>query len=391
MEFPSDCIIEVDLAALDHNLKQVRAQIGDRQILAVVKADAYGHGAVAVSKFLLRRASVPIAMLCVADVDEALSLRAAGIRKPILLLTGCPAARVEEAVQHRLTPVVFDRASLLALGRCAAERQKRIGIHIKIDTGMGRLGVPVSEAAAFFDAARAHRAIRVEGILSHLADADDRHFTRRQIADFKRVIGTLNLQTVPPCHIANSAATLTNDAARFDAVRPGLALYGYLSGYSSGSPSTRRKLPVSLRPVMRVRARILMLKRVPPNTPISYGRTWVTRRESQIAVVAIGYADGYPRALSNRGEMCVRGRRAPVVGRVCMDMTMIDVTGIVGVSVGDWVTVLGQDGSRRIGADDLADRCDTIAYEILCRLGRGSGNPRVYLNGDLGRDDEAGT
>jgi len=373
MESPSDCIVEIDLAALDHNLKQVRAQIGHRQILAVVKADAYGHGAVVVSKSLLRSGSVPIAMLCVADVDEALALRAAGIRKPILLLTGCPATRADEVVRHRLTPVVFDQASLLALGHAAAKRQKQIGVHIKIDTGMGRLGVPASEAAALLDAARAHRAIRVEGILSHLADADDRRFTRRQIADFKRAIGTLKMQTIPPCHIANSAATLTNEDAHFDMVRPGLALYGY--------PSTRRKLQVALRPVMRVRARILMLKRVPPNTPISYGQTYVTRRASQIAVVAIGYADGYPRALSNRGEMCVRGRRAPVVGRVCMDMTMIDVTGITGVCAEDWVTVLGQDGPRKIGADDLADRCDTIAYEILCRLGRGSGGARAYLSG----------
>jgi len=377
MKFQPDCIVEIDLAALDHNLKQVQARVGDRKILAVVKADAYGHGAVAVSKFLLRRGSAPIAMLCVADVDEALALRAAGIRKPILLLTGCPPERADEAVHHRLTPVVFDRASLSALSRAAG--QKRIGVHVKIDTGMGRLGVPLSEVADFFDATREHRAIRVEGILSHLADADDRQFTRRQIADFKRVIGTLNLQTIPPCHIANSAAILTNEAAQFDRVRPGLALYGY----SSGSPSTRRKLPVSLRPVMRVRARILMLKRVPPNTSISYGRTFVTRRESQIAVVAIGYADGYPRALSNQGEMCVRERRAPVVGRVCMDMTMIDVTGIPGVNVGDWVTVIGQDGRQPLWADDLARRCDTLAYEILCRLGRGGGNPRVYLNADL--------
>jgi len=380
MESLPDAIVEVDLAALDYNLKQVQARIGNRPILAVVKADAYGHGAVAVSKFLLRRGSVPIAMLCVADVDEALSLRAAGIRKPILLLTGCPPERADEAVRHRLTPVVFDRALLSALGRIAAERRKPIGIHVKIDTGMGRLGVPLSEVAGFFDAIRAHPAIRVTGILSHLADVDDRNFTHRQIANFRQAIGTLKMASVPPCHIANSAAALMHDASHFDGVRPGLALYGY--------PSTRRKLPVSLRPVMRVRARILMLTRVPPNTPISYGRTYVTRRASDIAVVAIGYADGYPRALSNRGEMCVRGRWVPVIGRVCMDMTMIDVTGIPGVGVGDWVTVLGQEGPAQIGADDLARRCDTIAYEILCRLGRSSGSARIYLNAHSRRPDD---
>jgi len=370
MKPPSDCIVEIDLTALDHNLQQVRARVGTPHILPVVKADAYGHGAVAVSKFLLRRGSVPLAMLCVADVDEALALRAAGIRKPILLLTGCPTTRVGEVVRHQLTPVVFDRASLLALGREAAKRQKQIGIHVKIDTGMGRLGVSMSEKASFFDEICMHRAIRVEGILSHLADADDRDFTRQQIAEFRQAIESLKIQPAPLCHIANSTAILTNKAAYFDGVRPGLALYGY--------PSSRRNLPVSLRPVMRVRARILMLKRVPPNTPVSYGRTWVSRRASEIAVVAIGYADGYPRALSNQGEICVRGKRAPVVGHVCMDMTMIDVTGIHGVRVGDWVTVLGQDGPCQINADDLAHRCDTIAYEILCRLGRGSA--RVYPN-----------
>ena len=379
MKSSSDCIVEIDLAALDHNLKQVQAKIGNRPILAVVKADAYGHGAVAVSKFLLRRGSTSVAMLCVADVDEAIALRAAGIRKPILLLTGCPPERADEAVHHRLTPVVFDLASLSALGRCAAERRKQINIHIKIDTGMGRLGVSVSEAAALFDVVRTHRAIRVTGILSHLADADDPDLTHRQIAGFRRAIGALNLQTAPLCHIANSAATLTRPTTHFDGVRPGLALYGYASGNSF----TRRNLPVPLRPVMRVRARILMLKSVPPNTAISYGHTYVTRRASKIAVVAIGYADGYPRALSNQGEMCVRGQRAPVVGRVCMDMTMIDVTEISDVGMDDQVTVLGQAGHCQIGADDLAHRCDTIAYEILCRLGRGSGNPRVYLNGTL--------
>ncbi len=362
----------VDLSALNHNLGQVAACADGRKILAVVKADAYGHGAVAVAQFLDQRAITRPDLLCVAFLDEAITLREAGIGLPILLMTGCPPDQVATVAHYRLTPMVLDRPSLEALGHHAVSCGEAIGIHIKIDTGMGRLGVPQSDAAAFLRDAVRTPGIRVEGICSHLADADDAVFSARQVDDFQDTLSALRAAGVvtPPAHMAGSGAILHLDFARLDQVRPGLMLYGYCPG--KGAPQ------VPLRPVMQVSARVLSVKTHPAGTAISYGRTHVTRRESRIATVAIGYADGYPRALSNKGIMIAGGRRVPVVGRVCMDMTMIDVTDVPGVCVGDAVTVMGAEGGAAIWADELATLCDTIPYEILC--GMGSRVHRIYAS-----------
>ncbi len=373
--------IEIDLAALSHNLRQVR--IRHKNILAVVKADAYGHGAVEVARALTRDAGV--FMLGVAYLDEAISLRSAGVALPILLMTGAPADQIPEIVHHRITPVLFDAQSLTLLGQYLETHRQTMNVHIKVDTGMGRLGVSVADAPDLIRKAHAQYGLRVEGLLTHLADADlqDLSFAREQISRFEGLRSLLARDGLPirHCHFANSAAIMRLDtlgAADTDLVRPGLMLYGYVSGGGGRS----------LRPVMRVRARVLAIRNFPAGTGIGYGHTYTTSRESRIAVTSIGYADGYPLALSNKGVMLAGGRRVPVVGRVCMDMTMIDVTAVPSLQVGDWVTVIGAEGDAFVGADELARLCETIPYEILC--GVGSRIPRHYVSSSPSSGDSLG-
>ncbi|HET6371161.1 MAG TPA: alanine racemase [Nitrospiria bacterium] len=360
---------EIDLQALASNLKQVSACVGKRKIMGVVKANAYGHGAARVARHL---EVFGVGMLGVAYLVEAVELREAGINLPILLLAGCQVEEIPDLLKHRLTPVVFDEAVLEALGRHAVKENVRLPIHVKIDTGMGRIGVRGEGIVSFIEKAVQTPGIQVEGILSHFAEADieDRSFAVEQIRIMKEARDALLERgiKIPYSHMANSAAVMELPEAHFNLVRPGLMLYGY-------SPFEKRG-PLSIRPILRLLTRISALKRVPEGTSISYGRTFTTRRESLIATLPIGYADGYPRSLSNRGEMIIRGKRVAVVGRVCMDMTMIDVTAVPDVSLGDRVTVIGEEGSVRIWADELARWASTIPYEILCGIGRRV--PRYY-------------
>lgn len=371
----SASVAEIDLLALRRNLQQVRKRIGRREILAVIKANAYGHGAVPVAQFLAgAKPSLGVSLLGVAYLEEGIQLRRAGITHPILLMTGCPIEQIPEIVRYQLTPLLFDAAALTALSRYAARRGERVNVHVKLDTGMGRIGLPVSEALPFIQTAMEQKGIRVEGILTHFAEADlkDLSFARKQFEALKQIWTALRKAktTVRYCHLANSAAIMHFGAARFNLVRPGLMLYGY----SPLEEETR----IPLKPILQLRARVIALKKVPAATSISYGRTFFTRRESLIATVSIGYADGYPRLLSNRGVMIAKERRVPVVGRICMDMTMLDVTESPSLKVGDWVTVIGEEGSEAVWADELARQTDTIPYEILC--GIGGRVPRIYKN-----------
>jgi alanine racemase len=360
---------EIDLQALSGNLKQVSACVGNRAIMGVVKANAYGHGAVRVARHL---EATGVRMLGVAYLVEGMELREAGINLPILLLAGCQVEEIPDLLKYRLTPVIFDAAILEVLGRRAVEENVLLPVHIKIDTGMGRIGVRGEGIVPFIEKAVQTPGIRVEGVLSHFAEADieDRSFAVEQIRIMKEAHDALLGRgiKIPFSHMANSAAVMELPEAHFNLVRPGLMLYGY-------SPFEKRG-PLPLRPILRLLTRIIALKRVPEGTSISYGRTYTTRRESLIATLPIGYADGYPRSLSNRGEVIVRGKRVPVVGRVCMDMTMVDVTDVPGAALGDRVTVIGEEGSVRVWADELARWAGTIPYEILCGIGRRV--PRYY-------------
>lgn len=358
---------EINLSALKSNLGQVRAQLGDCPILAIVKANAYGHGAVPITRFLSQQKN-NIKMFGVAFFEEGLALRSAGIRNPILILTGCVPEQIPDIIAQELTPVVFDLQTLAAINQNAEKQGKHVKVHLKIDTGMGRLGISPEEVHAFILTVLSYPMITLEGILSHFAEADlhDLSFAQKQLSIIQSILADFAHEglAVPWCHLANSAGILHFKSARLDCVRPGLMLYGY-------SP-LQEPAALKLKPVMQVKARIIMLKTVPKGTSISYGRTFVTQNKSRIATVAIGYADGYPLSLSNRGIMIAKGKRVPVVGRVCMDMTLLDVTDVPKLTVGDFVTVIGSEGNTSMWADQVASLAGTHIYEILCGIG-----PRV--------------
>ena len=361
----------VDLQALAHNFAEVVRRAEDRKILAVVKAQAYGHGAVPVSRRLL---SLGADMLGVALIEEGRELRAAGIDAPILVMGAEFPEQAEAIAALQLIPALTSMSVARALSTAAKKLKINVSVHVKIDTGMGRIGISPDEAPGFVAALRKLPGIEVQGLMTHFADADlrDKEFASIQLDRFEALVKGLDARgmSIPVRHAANSSAILDYRRALFTMVRPGLMLYGY-------NPLEAGAVKADLRPVLSLTTRIAFLKKVPAGVPISYGRTFVTNRESLIATLPIGYADGYSRALSNKGEALVRGVRAPVVGRVCMDMCMIDVTGVPAVSEGDEVLLIGSQGNERITAEDIAAKTGTIAYEVLC--GISSRVPRIYL------------
>jgi len=370
--FPSDrpTIAVIDMEALDHNFREVVRCAEGQQVLAVVKARAYGHGAVEMSKRLLRLGAD---MLGVALVEEGRELREAGIDAPVLVMGATFPEQAEEMVSLKLTPAIFGLSVAQALSEAAYKRRTTINVHVKIDTGMGRIGIAPEDAPELIAALQKLRNISVQGLMTHFADADlrDKQFASKQMDRFESLLKALEAKKikVPVRHAANSAAVLDFHRAFFTMVRPGLMLYGY-------NPLEEGALGADLRPVLSLVTRIAFIKKVPTGVPISYGRTFTTKRESAIATLPIGYADGYGRGLSNKGEALVRGMRVPVVGRVCMDMCMIDVTDVPAAREGDDVVLIGSQGSERITADDIAAKIGTIAYEVLC--GISSRVPRIY-------------
>jgi alanine racemase len=339
----------------------VTSRIDGRKVLAVVKARAYGHGAVPVARRLVELGAH---MLGAALVEEGAELRAAGITAPVLVMGPVLPEQAPAVVALRLTPVVFALPYVKALSREAVRAGRTVRVHVKVDTGMGRIGITPEDALPFITEAAGMPGIEVEGLMTHFADADlrDKHFAAVQLDRFESLLHALDVEGVriPLRHAANSAAVLEYGRALLTMVRPGLMLYGYdpLEGGSGAG----------LRPVLSLVTRVAYLKRVSAGTPVSYGRTYVTRRESLIATIPVGYADGYSRALSNRGEAIVRGRRVPVAGRVCMDMTMLDVTDVPDAAEGDEVVLIGSAGGERITAADVAGKTGTIAYEVLCGI-----------------------
>jgi len=370
--FPSDrpTIAVIDMEALDHNFREVVRCAEGQQVLAVVKARAYGHGAVEMSKRLLRLGAD---MLGVALVEEGRELREAGIDAPVLVMGATFPEQAEEMVSLKLTPAIFGLSVAQALSEAAYKRRTTINVHVKIDTGMGRIGIAPEDVPELIAALQKLRNISVQGLMTHFADADlrDKQFASKQMDRFESLLKALEAKKikVPVRHAANSAAVLDFHRAFFTMVRPGLMLYGY-------NPLEEGALGADLRPVLSLVTRIAFIKKVPTGVPISYGRTFTTKRESAIATLPIGYADGYGRGLSNKGEALVRGMRVPVVGRVCMDMCMIDVTDVPAAREGDDVVLIGSQGSERITADDIAAKIGTIAYEVLC--GISSRVPRIY-------------
>jgi alanine racemase len=363
----------IDHEALRWNLRQVRNKVGPQvKILSMVKANAYGHGAPLVAKTF---ASTGSDAFGVATLEEALELRQAGIAAPIVVVAGIYLKQLADFLENRLTPVVHDVEGMQQLNDAISSRGSTLNVHLKIDTGMSRIGLLYADIAHWLPALKKLRALHIEGVFSHFSTAEsvEGAYTKKQLANFQEVIRTLRAEGIAPqvCHLANSAATITLPAAYFDMVRPGIMLYG-------AYPSPEMAQHITLKPVLSWKTSILQLKRVPAQTSISYGQTYVTQRESLIATLPLGYADGYSRLLSNRGEALVRGQRAKIAGRVCMDLTMLDVTDIRDVRQGDEVVLLGHQSGAEISADEMAAWANTISYEIFTSIGNRV--PRIHIN-----------
>jgi alanine racemase len=365
---PTACFVDLD--ALVWNFRQIRSKVGSRvKVLSMVKANGYGHGAPAVAKALAAAGNDAFG---VAILEEGVELRQAGIQAPILVLAGAYPDQVDQFFDNRLTPVIHALENAKELDRAAHGRNKTFNVHLKVDTGMGRLGFLAGEIDSWLPKIKKFKALKIEGVFSHFSHAEsvEGSYTRQQLRLFQRVVEQLHDAGIAPlAHLANSAATITLPAAYFDMVRPGLMLYGVY-------PSPAMASQISLKPVLSWKTRILQLKQVPVGSSISYGQTFITQRESLIATLPMGYADGYPRLLSNRGEVLVSGKRAPVAGRVCMDLTMIDVTDIEKIQPGDEVVLLGRQGDAEISADEMAAWANTISYEILTSIS--SRVPRIH-------------
>lgn len=364
----------VNLDAIRANMEAFRRRVRkDAMLCAVVKTDGYGLGAVPVA----RTVSDLVWGFAVATVDEALNLREHGITHPILVLGYVPREQYEELVRGEIRFAAYRKQDVRELSEIAVSLGKKACVHVKTDTGMGRIGVQPGEAAAFVKMAAGLPGICVEGLFSHLATADmiQREGAWRQAERFAEVMDRLKEQGIhiPVCHLGNSAAAMEMNEIPGNMFRVGIALYGYY-------PSDEMKRDsVVLTPAMELKTRVIHVKTVPAGTPIGYGASYVTEKETAVATVSIGYGDGYPRSLSNRGSMLVRGRRAPIIGRVCMDQTMLDVTGIPGVQEGDCVTVIGKDGGEEITVEEAAALAQSFHYEFLCDLGKRI--PRVYVAG----------
>lgn len=369
--FPTQAI--VDLSALAHNLETVRRRLpAGCDILAVLKADAYGHGALPVAKAL---AGLRVHRFAVASPAEGITLREAGLTQQILVLGPLFPEQLPQLVAHRLTPAISNADLVDPLTRVLGNRSTPYSVHIKVDTGMGRLGLAPDYVPDLLGSPPFKGPLKAEGLMTHLADADneDETYTKEQVALLQSVLVRIESAgiTIPVVHAANSAAVVAHPPAHLTLVRPGLLLYGY-------PPASRLSRDLDLKPMLALRTKVAQVRTIQTGGSVSYGRTYRTTRPTKIAVLPIGYADGYSRRLSNNGAVLIKGRRAPIAGRVCMDMTMVDVTHIANVQAGDSVTVIGEDGSDRITATEIADWLQTIPYEILC--GIGPRIPRVYTS-----------
>jgi len=360
---------EVDLDAIEHNVRALCAHVAPARLYAVVKANAYGHGAVAVGRAALAAGAAGLAVVC---VDEAEELRLAGIEAPVLVVGYTPVADARRVVELGVTPTVCSMQLALALSRFAVEAGRTVPVHIELESGLNRHGLMLEELVPFAESLRALPGMEVEGLFTHFAAAEegDQAFTRAQCEALLEA--SRRLPWIPQRHCAASASALSAPDLHLDAVRAGLAVYGYepAPGIAGGVP---------LRRALALKSRVARVLDVAPGATVGYGRTWTAERPSTIALVMCGYADGFSRALSNRASVLVRGRRAPVAGRIAMDMCMADVTDVPGVGVDDEVVIIGEQGGEVIDADELAELAGTISWEVLA--GVTARVPRLYLRG----------
>ncbi len=361
----------VNLSAIAHNLGEIRTKVGNKvKILAVVKANAYGHGDVPVSRFIEKKYADYFG---VAIVEEGIALRTAGITKPILVFTLPVRNQIDPFFDYDLEPTICSVEEAVVLDRVARRRKRTIDVHLKIDTGMNRIGVKPAALGFFLKGIAPLRRIRFKSAYSHFATAEDKDksFALQQLELFQQCLGTLSSNGIEPelTHCANSAAILDLPETYCTMVRPGLAMYGYY-------PSRNGNRPVSLQPAMSVETSVALVKTVDTAESVSYGRRFVAPRRTKIATLPVGYGDGYSRLLSGKSDVLIHGKRFPVVGTICMDMMMVNV-GDGDVNVGDSVVLVGKDGGQEITCWDLAERIGTIPYEIMC--GFSARIPRTYI------------
>ena len=374
--------VEVDLSAIKANTQAIKAYTQGKSLIAVIKADAYGHGAIPVAEALREEA----AMYAVATVAEAVALRTAGVRKPVLVLFNALPVQVETIIDYQLTPSVYEPTLCDALSHTAQAKGTSVKVHLDVDTGMNRGGIWYTEGVDFLKWLTSLKGIEIEGIFTHFATADeaDKSHAHLQLARFKSVLSVLSkLSLRPPIvHAANSAAALTLPDSHFDAVRVGLGLYGVYP-----SPHVREASPVSLCPALSWKAQLICLRRAVPGEGVSYGRTHTVDEPTWLATLPVGYADGYPRALSNQSEALISGIRRQQVGSVCMDGTVFRIAPPKGeganppLRIGDEAVLIGKQGDLEITVDQVAEKAGTISYEILTGIGKRIS--RVYVNREL--------
>ncbi|XLQ11622.1 MAG: alanine racemase [cyanobacterium endosymbiont of Epithemia adnata isolate EadnSB Bon19] len=354
--------IEIHAEALIHNVKEIkRLLLPKTSLMAVVKADAYGHGAIKVAQIALQAGANSLAT---ATLTEGIELREAGITAPILILGAINTPKeIAVIARWQLQPTLCNPQQALVFSDTLSQLEESLPVHLKLDTGMSRLGTPWHQAREFVGLVSGLPYLKIASLYSHLATADnpDTEVMQKQHQRFEKVISQLktHLFKLPPLHLANSAATLINPNLHYDLVRVGLALYGLY-------PAPHLRLITTLKPVLQVKAKITQVKTIPPGTGVSYGYQFVSERPMSIAVVGIGYADGVPRNLSNRLEVLIRGKRVRQIGAITMDQLMLDVSSITDIQVGEIVTLIGKDRTEEITADDWANALGTISWEILC-------------------------
>lgn len=364
--------VVISREALCHNYRLLQRRAGQQRILAMVKADAYGHSMLEVAEIL---SSIGCTDFGVAEVCEGVCLRQSGIEGNIFIFLGFAPSNVPLLFDHQLTPVIYDLKSAQALSEEAQRRRETITVHLKVDCGMTRLGIYPEELNAFATALSKLPGVVLEGVASHFprSDEQDSDHTLRQLERFSALRYQRSESCAEVWHTANSGGILYFPKSRCDMVRAGIALYGY---YPDGFSDKALQAPPQLQPVMSFVTRVLQVKSVPAGVGISYGHTYTTDCECRIAVLPVGYEDGLSRSLSNVGEVLIGGERASIRGRICMNLCMVDVTHIDEVKAGDEVVILGKQGCEQISADEIAGWMESISYEVLCLFG--NNNERKY-------------
>jgi len=362
----------IDLGILEENYKTIRAGVPHNvKVLCVVKADAYGHGAVQVSRRLEENG---VDYLGVANIEEGMELRKAGIRSPILVMGGMLPWDMEEPFyEYDLEPVIYDAGMMERLKGKSFRSGKTMKVHIKVDTGMGRLGFRPEEVPHVVRAMKEMPHIEIEGCMSHFSSSEVRdEYGLNQIRIFEKSLRAMREGGVAPkiAHMANSGAITNYPEGYFDMIRVGISLYG-------SHPARELAAKLHVRQVMRFVSKVALIREFPPGSPLSYGRTFTTTGRTRIACIPVGYADGYPRALSNRGSVLIKEKRCNIVGRICMDWFLADITDLPNAAAGDEAVLLGHDGTSTITADEIAECAGTIPYEILCKISKRV--TRVYV------------